>query len=100
VIPPCPDCGAEFVDAQLRHADTCPAGNSLDAVTDDDRQYFEDHPHELLRVRPITHAERLEWAHVEGVHVDRDARICVHNLAPGVRRRSLLPRSGRREHRR
>ena len=42
--PPCPDCGARFVNAELRHADSCPAGNSLDEITQDDARYFEENP--------------------------------------------------------
>ena len=88
---PCPDCGAQFVDRQLRHEDTCPAADGLDAVTQDDARYFQDHPDEPVRVRPITPAEQIEWAHVDGIHVDAGARIVVHNIRPGFRTRSLLP---------
>jgi hypothetical protein len=90
-LPPCPDCGARFVDRKLRHEETCPAGNGLDAVTQDDARYFEAHPDHMLRVRPISHAEILEWAHINGVRVDAGARICVHNVTPGFRVRSVIP---------
>jgi hypothetical protein len=88
---PCPDCGAKFIDRELRHEGTCPAGNGLDAVTQDDARYFENHPDEQIRVRPITPAEIIEWAHIDGVHIGAGARIVVHNIRPGFRTRSLLP---------
>ena len=88
---PCPDCGARFIDRQLRHEPTCPAGNGLDAVTQDDARYFDANPSHMLRVRPITPAEQIEWAHIDGVHVGAGARIVVHNVRPGFRTRSLLP---------
>ena len=87
---PCPDCGARWRDRELTHAPSCPAGRSLDAVTQDDARWFEDHPGEQTRVRPVTHAEIVEWGHLDGVQVFPNAQIVVHQLAPGFRTRSLL----------
>src|SRR6476620_6392543 len=72
---PCPDCASDFVGREMRHEPTCPASAALDAVTDDDARYFEEHPGEMLRVPPISHAEILEWAHIDGVRVPDDCRI-------------------------
>jgi hypothetical protein len=64
-----------------------PAGAGLDAVTQDDARYFEDHPDEQIRIRPITHAERVEWLWVNDVDLDPDMFICVHSVRPGFRTR-------------
>jgi hypothetical protein len=44
VISACPDCAAHSTGGHLRHDDTCPLGNGIDALNADDRHWFEQHP--------------------------------------------------------
>ena len=87
---PCPDCAAQWDDHQLTHESSCPYGNGLDAVTQDDARWFEAHPGAHIRIRPVTHAEVVEWAHIDGVTVPADADIEVYQLVPGIRFRTVL----------
>ncbi|PND54347.1 hypothetical protein CRM90_28455 [Mycobacterium sp. ENV421] len=91
---PCPDCAAQPVGTILEHLSGCPISDGVDAATDDDRRYFEDHPGETTRVRPMTHAERLQLAHTDGQYNHPAWRthghIVVTNVVPGFRLRAAI----------
>ncbi len=63
---PCPDCCAEF-DAvgELVHEGICPLSAGIEAICDEDRQYFEAHPDEWHYTRAITRAELETLRHVD-----------------------------------
>jgi hypothetical protein len=64
-LTPCPDCAATFEGIELHHEATCPLGNGIDAICDEDREYFETHPGQWHYTRPITRAERQTMEHLD-----------------------------------
>ncbi len=100
----CRDCTAVAgATGTLEHDPTCPLGQNLDAVSADDRRWFEDHPGASLRRRPPAWSERDMIASACGVALPAGASwhgdVVVRQLAPGVRIRSygdvyaLLPQA-------
>jgi len=81
----------------MHHDDSCPAARGLDAVTDADRQWFEEHPQATEYWRPMTQAEALydapyrflaEYGYLPtGTCLFEQARVQVVSIAPGVRGR-------------
>ena len=66
-IPPearCPDCNAhvDVVHKIITHEPHCPVVLSLDTSSEDDRRWFEDHPGEDRRWRPLCYADRSQAA--------------------------------------
>lgn len=59
----CPDCGAPYIGMTFEHEDGCPYLRGVEAASDNDRQFFEDHPHERLRVRPPFPSEQMMTSH-------------------------------------
>jgi hypothetical protein len=76
---PCPDCNASWVGTELEHESSCPISAGIDAVCDEDRQYFLDHPQERYRTRGITWAE-LETLDNLGTLAPDDRPNHVHVL--------------------
>lgn len=88
----CPDCSAVVVDQKLTHDETCPIGRAIGAITDADRDWFEEHPAATEYRRPVTLAEIIEqrtagvWPDVRGRVV---GRVLVTQIAPGLRMRTF-----------
>jgi hypothetical protein len=59
------------------HEPTCPLAAGVDAACDDDRAWFDAHPEEWHRTRPISHAEMAALAHLDAVTPD-DRPTHVH----------------------
>jgi len=80
----CPDCGEYGM-----HTRTCPLARGLRAVSDADGYWFRRFPYMAWRTRPVADAElrEMRW---RGVEPPEDAHILVTNIAPGVRRRTLI----------
>jgi hypothetical protein len=86
----CPDCTASALDRLLTHDATCPAGNALEKVTDADRQWFEEHPAEDKRLRPLTAAEVTDYRmHGHTGQFSKSAMILVTEIEPGLRMRQV-----------
>jgi hypothetical protein len=64
-LQPCPDCNAAFDGPELMHEDTCPLQAGVEAVCDEDRRWFIDHPDEATRTRPISPAELATLRHLD-----------------------------------
>jgi hypothetical protein len=87
----CPDCsGVEDAMRHLRHDQTCPFGLGLDEQMDDDRVWFEQHPGEVERVRPIFHAERQEQLMYGASAGQIATHVRVTQIRPGLRARQML----------
>lgn len=89
----CPDCtGAARIGETLSHADTCPVGIALDAMTATDREWFAAHPDASEYWRPLLpgdlHVADLASV-VMGTVDGRPPRVRVRQLGEGVRVRSL-----------
>ena len=87
----CPDCDAAAVDnGSYDHAECCPFLAAQEATSADDRQWFEDHPGESIRVRPPFQSEQLENSHA---NTDQPGslvtRVTVTQVEPGVRVRHM-----------
>jgi hypothetical protein len=83
-LQPCPDCAATFVGRELEHEDTCPLAAGVDAICDEDRRWFLDHPGEWTRTRPISAAEMATLAHLDAVTpTDRPTHVHVLNAPWG-----------------
>ena len=63
-LQPYPDCCAEVVDNELLHEPTCPLQAGVDAACDEDRAWFDAHPMEWTRTRPISRAELQALDHL------------------------------------
>ena len=62
---PCPDCAAQFVGTELLHEETCPLSAGIEAICDEDREYFETHPEEWHYTRAISRAEYQTMLHID-----------------------------------
>lgn len=83
----CPDCnGVEDHQRHLQHDGTCPHWLAVEAVCDDDRDWFALRPQATERHRPITVAEVAE-KRLFGAEVEPSDYICVIQLERGVRAR-------------
>lgn len=92
-LPSCADCGAAYdVNRHLMHTATCPLGRDLDAMSDNDRDWFAEHPGATFRRRPVQWCERDYLAMNLPVELPPGAtwhgEVLVTQLAPGVRWRS------------
>ncbi len=83
----CPDCSAVEANRHLGHDRTCPLGTALDAVMDEDRDWFAAHPFATVRHRPIKTAERTEYRMYGYWEVAHMTHVQVIQLTPGVRLR-------------
>lgn len=81
----CPDCGARPVGIHLTHAATCPLARGVDQACDGDRDWFEAHPDEDTRRRPVTPAEVAD-ATASGL-ARPVGTVTVFQLVPGLRSR-------------
>jgi hypothetical protein len=93
--PQCPDCTAPVTAAGVTHDATCPLGLGLDAVTDDDRDWFAAHPDAPWRYRPMTIPEaehlRMHGADAPDPGQLTGWRVRVRPIADGVRARMFIP---------
>jgi hypothetical protein len=87
--PDCPDCGSAVGDRGAEHTKDCPMMLGIEQACADDRAYFEAHPGEVNYWRPITDAERREFALVGERHTAR-SQVCVTQVADGVRSRRFV----------
>ena len=86
----CPDCA--FTERDTEHDDTCPAALALDAVTDADRVFFEEHPAATEYRRPIQPAEvteRRAWGLLPDCPGRAVGRVLVTQIEPGLRTRNF-----------
>jgi len=81
----CPDCCAVVVKRNLVHDQTCPLGRAMDALMDEDRDWFAAHPFATVRHRPATAAERTELCLLGYDDVARLPRVQVVQIRPGLR---------------
>lgn len=82
----CPDCGAVVTSGDLQHDANCPLGMAIEAIAEDDRAWFADHPGQDVRHRGIDHAEVREWSTVRGKpDIATCNRMAVWAIEPGVR---------------
>lgn len=77
----------------MTHAGTCPMSRAMDAVMDDDAEWFRQHPRATFRTRPVTWAEAAEIEMSWGWRPTGD--VIVRQLAPGLRSRYLTDRCER-----
>ena len=76
-----------MADRHLGHDETCPLGLALDAMMDEDRDWFAAHPFAPVRHRPMKAAERTEYCmsgYWEAAHM---THVQVIQLRPGLRAR-------------
>jgi hypothetical protein len=96
----CPDCGATFDgDCQtMPHEPSCPIYVAYEVASDEDRQWFREHPGEVERRRPPVLAEIQAFIGMHGLRLpDIDAdkvyepagQVVVHYLSDGVRLRDF-----------
>lgn len=83
----CPDCSGVEVDRHLNHDKTCPLGLSIDAVSDEDRDWFAAHPWATARHRRLTVAERIDFRMHGYWEADHWTHVQVIQVQPGVRAR-------------
>lgn len=93
---PCPDCAADATGGETEHDPTCPLARAVDAVTDADQLWFEQHPGTDCYWREIQPAEAADirvWQAEIGQPVPDAARFAgrvrVTQLAPGLRARDF-----------
>lgn len=96
----CPDCGAAFdhVAQQMVHEDGCPIAASYEAGSDDDRQWFREHPGETVRRRTPTMGEVQQQMLMQGLELpdlNTDVRyepggeVVTHYLSDDCRMRNF-----------
>ncbi len=83
----CPDCSAVMVarDRHLEHDETCPLGLALDAVVDEDRDWFAAHPFTTVRHRPLHAVERTEYCMFGYWETAHMTHVQVIQVKPGLR---------------
>jgi hypothetical protein len=76
---------------EYRHDPGCPTAASSDAMMEDDRQWFEEHPYFQVRHRPPTKYDMVElnWETGSPVNTRWAGVVAVHQAAPGYRFRDL-----------
>ena len=96
----CPDCGAVFDHdtKHMTHEDGCPIARGYEAASDDDAEWFREHPGVTTRRRAPTMGEvqqqmlmtgqRLPDFHT-GVCYEPAGEVVVHFLAEGARMRDF-----------
>lgn len=94
--PQCTDCTATAAadTGHLDHDTSCPIGVQLDRMSEDDRLWFEQHPRQAERRRPVREVETVQLVRALGITIPPDAaltwhgQVVVRQIAPGVRVRS------------
>jgi hypothetical protein len=86
----CPDCTGTEVEQHLKHDQTCPLGLDIDAITDADRRFFEEHPGTTKFYRPVMASEITEqrmFGQLPDVPGQAVGKVLVTSIGPGVRAR-------------
>jgi hypothetical protein len=90
----CPDCSAvEDAERLLTHDHGCPVGADLDAMRDDDADWFLRHPGVTIRRRALRWGEQVALELALRIRRPEGAtwhgNVEVRNLADGVRAKSF-----------
>ena len=91
--PPCPDCGSRAAPSdaasllpgqpRIHHAPSCPTYLAAIELLHDDLDWFDAHPGEKLRLRPLARCEYDEMATALGRRVPRsDRRRWAASITP------------------
>lgn len=90
VLDNCPDCDAPASGGRFDHQECCPFLRGQDATSDNDRQWFEDHPGETVRVRPPFPSEQMENSHANTTEPGSwVTHVIVTQIEPGLRHRHM-----------
>lgn len=86
----CPDCGGPSRYGTFNHQECCPFYASQEATAADDREWFEAHPGERVRVRPPLQSEQMENSLANPA--ERGSwvtHVTVRQMEPGFRVRHM-----------
>jgi hypothetical protein len=86
----CPDCAEPAIDGNLAHRATCPVGLDVGRARNGDRRWFR--RNRGVRVRSLSWGEAVELGLAQGADLGdaSEYELCVAEIRPGVRRKSLF----------